>query len=111
MDAFDYAYRRTYGLIMAPDGDPRAPGGAVTVGLCGSWDHPGPCRWPHYSTIARAKNGGYTLTVEFDCPPDELTEVTTRIDEALARGELLGPDGRLTRWSMGQAAVKHRDRS
>ena len=100
MDSHDYAYTRTYRLKMEPDADTRAPGGAVTVGLCGSWDHPGPCRWPHYSTITGSESGVHTLTVEFDCPPDDLTDVTTRIDEALAKGELLGPDGQISRWSM-----------
>ena len=31
--------------------DPRAPGGAVTVALCGQPEHAGPCRWPHNSAI------------------------------------------------------------
>jgi len=31
--------------------DPRAPGGAVTVALCGSWEHDGSCRWPHHTAV------------------------------------------------------------
>src|SRR4029077_884352 len=36
-------------LILDPDADAAASGGAVTVALCGSWDHKGACRWPHHS--------------------------------------------------------------
>jgi len=32
--------------------DPAAVGAAVTVELCGHWEHAGPCRWPHNSEIA-----------------------------------------------------------
>ena len=46
-------------LELAPGTDPRAPGGAVTMALCGHWDHEGPCRWPHNSrmdtSVARAR--------------------------------------------------------
>jgi hypothetical protein len=38
-------------LDLAPGTDPRAPGGEVTVALCGHWEHDGPCRWPHNSRI------------------------------------------------------------
>jgi len=38
-------------LELAAETDPRAPGGAVTVALCGSWEHDGACRWPHNSRL------------------------------------------------------------
>jgi hypothetical protein len=38
-------------LAMHADADPRAPGGEVTVALCGHWEHDGPCRWPHNSRL------------------------------------------------------------
>ena len=38
-------------LELEPGTDTRAPGGAVTVALCGAWEHDGPCRWPHHSDI------------------------------------------------------------
>jgi hypothetical protein len=40
--------------------DPAAPGGAVTLALCGSWDHAGPCRWPHLTmTEPPGERGDY----------------------------------------------------
>lgn len=62
--------------------DPRAPGAAVTVALCGSWDHEGPCRWPHHSAIDDAKDPARLRTV-FAVVPDEEREVLERIVAAL----------------------------
>ncbi|KQC37143.1 MULTISPECIES: hypothetical protein [Frankia] len=30
-------------LVLAPGGDERAPGAAITAALCGRWEHPPPC--------------------------------------------------------------------
>ena len=38
-------------LLLDEDTDPAAPGAAVTVALCGHWEHEGPCRWPHSNAI------------------------------------------------------------
>lgn len=38
-------------LLLGEDTDPAAPGAAVTVALCGHWEHEGPCRWPHNNAI------------------------------------------------------------
>jgi hypothetical protein len=38
-------------LLLGDDTDPAAPGAAVTVALCGHWEHEGPCRWPHNNAI------------------------------------------------------------
>ena len=78
--------------------DSRAPGGAVTVALCGHWDHEGDCRWPHLSTILEGSDGTYRLTVEFDAPDSEVDEVDAKIRAGLATGYLLGPDGRQPKW-------------
>ena len=99
MTIIEYRYQRTFRLCMENGGDSRAPGGAVTVGLCGSWDHSGPCRWPHYSSVKRMKNDRLKLTVEFNCSDEDYGEVISRIDAALASGELVGPDGVLSRWT------------
>lgn len=83
-------------LALAEGTDPRAPGGAVTVALCGSWEHDPPCRWPHNSDIVR---DGSIRTI-FAAPSDEALEVRGRIEAAL-RGDarwrvLLLEDGTLT---------------
>jgi hypothetical protein len=38
-------------LLLREGTDPAAPGAAVTVALCGHWEHEGPCRWPHHNAI------------------------------------------------------------
>jgi hypothetical protein len=70
-------------LDMAPDADTRAPGAAITVALCGHWDHQPPCPLaPHHTE------------------PDRADLVRQRIDDALSGGELSGPDGGTTRWQL-----------
>jgi len=93
-----YSHRMDYRIRLAPDADDRAPGGAVTVALCGHWDHDGPCRWPHHSAIAADQDGLHRLVVEFDASDDDLTKVKARIDGALRNGRLTGPDGRHSLW-------------
>ncbi len=93
-----YPYRNEYRLHLNADADKRSPGAAVTVALCGHWEHDGSCRWPHYSSISQTENGLHRLVVEFDAPANELQEVITRIEAALKAGQLKGPDGRLSEW-------------
>ena len=50
-------HRLEFCIRLEPGADKRAPGGAVTVALCGHWDHEGPCRWPHRSNIHPEKEG------------------------------------------------------
>ena len=58
--------------------DPAAVGAMVTVALCGHWEHPGPCRWPHHNQI----EGAQFRTVFIATPEDE-AEVRRRIRSAL----------------------------
>lgn len=90
----------TYRLQLQDGMDTRAPGAAVTVGLCGHWDHEGPCRWPHLSTITHEGEQLYTLRVEVRVSAQELNEVRARILDELAKGELIGPDGVLCTWTL-----------
>jgi len=75
-----YVYEAT--LDLASGADPRAPGGAVTVALCGHWDHEGPCRWPHNSEIDTDATPARLRTV-FACAPDEVDDVHAAIDDAV----------------------------
>ncbi len=88
-------------IVLALDAgsDERAPGGAVTVGLCGSWDHAGPCRWPHLSTVTDRAGQRLTLRVLFLAPKGEEAEVRRRIVRALRAGVLDGPVG-TRRWTV-----------
>jgi hypothetical protein len=69
-------------LRLDPGADERAPGGAVTVALCGDWDHEGACRWPHNSAIV-ADGDRWRLRTVFLAPLAEEGEVRHRIDRGL----------------------------
>lgn len=62
--------------------DPAVPGAAVTTGLCGHWEHDGPCRWPHNNDI-RVEQGSATFRTLFVASPAEEPEVRERIDRIL----------------------------
>ena len=57
MSAEREAFVQEAELLLADDTDRRAPGAAVTVALCGYWEHEGPCRWPHNNAITAAGGG------------------------------------------------------
>ena len=98
MSEDSFQHRREYRIRLEPGSDERAPGGAVTVGLCGHWDHDGPCRWPHFSSITADDDGSHRLVVEFDAPEHETEMVNAKIDASLMRGRLTGPDGVISQW-------------
>src|SRR4051812_33381180 len=91
-------------LHMAPGADPAGPGGAVTVALCGSWDHAGPCRWPHL-TEGSLDDGMYKVRVVFAASEEDEPTVRARIDEALARGRCVGPDGGVSVWTLSATSA------
>ena len=91
-------FRFTYhALVELIEGDTRAIGAAVTVALCGHWDHPGPCRWPHLTTVG-ASGPGLAVTVAYSCPDEERAEVESLITGAIRAGVLAGPEG-ITTWT------------
>lgn len=69
-------------LRLNPAANPAAVGGAVTVELCGSWDHEGPCRWPHNNDIEQA-GADATFRTVFVASAKEVDEVRARIERAL----------------------------
>ncbi|ONH37580.1 MULTISPECIES: hypothetical protein [Protofrankia] len=92
-------------LVLASEADIRAPGAAVTVALCGSWDHEPPCPLaPHHSEATRA-DGEVHLRILFAADPEDEGAVRHRIDTALAGGHLRGPDGATSRWQL--RATRH----
>lgn len=95
-----HAFAHEAVLVMEPDADVRAPGAAVTVALCGHWDHPPPCPLaPHHSRADRVDDE-VSLRILFAAEPDTERTVRSRIDLALAGGHLQGPDGITTRWRL-----------
>jgi hypothetical protein len=87
-------------LTMEPEGDVRAPGAAITVGLCGHWDHEPPCPLAPHHTAAERREDEVRLRILFAVEPEREGEVRERIDGALAEGRLEGPDGQTTRWRL-----------
>ena len=86
-------------LVLEAGSDSNAPGGAVTLALCGSWDHAGACRWPHI-TSAGVDERRIALRVVFVADEEEEKRVRTLIGEAVAGGECAGPDGVISKWSV-----------
>jgi hypothetical protein len=87
-------------LELDADADPAAPGAAITVELCGHWQHAGTCRWPHRTSVISRIGRVLCARVLYAAPPAEHHEVRSRITAALVRGELTDPDGRVNRWHL-----------
>jgi hypothetical protein len=74
------------------DGDERALGGAVTVELCGHWEHPPPCRVPHRTEVSAGADA-VGVRVLFACEPAQEGAVRRAVERALEAGQepLRGP--------------------
>lgn len=86
-------------------GSPNAPGGAITKALCGSWNHRPPCPLAPHHTAHHVSGDEVTLRVLFAADTADEPRVRQLIDDALAAGELTGPDGLVTRWRLKSAAA------
>jgi hypothetical protein len=88
--------------VVGLRGDVAALGGAVTVALCGDWEHDGPCRWEHHTTSRPhpEEAGSWLATVQFDAAASEEQQVRELVREALATGSLVGPDGETSTWQL-----------
>ena len=83
---------------MADGGDPAALGGAISLHLCGAWDHPGPCPLAPHHTELEQEGNRVRLRVLFATEPENEQEVRSRIGAALGSGAVTGPDGLTTTW-------------
>jgi hypothetical protein len=88
-------------LEIPADADTASPGAAITVELCGHWEHPPPCPVaPHH--IATDRDGDLVrLRVLFVTEPEREAEIRARIEQALGTAwtlrrawadEVTGPD-------------------
>lgn len=91
-------------IHLDENADPAAPGGAVTLELCGSWDHSGPCRWPH-ETSAEWNGRSGQVRVVFVAEPADKNHVRALITQALVNGRCVGPDGKCSRWATTNPGV------
>ena len=87
-------------LIMDADADIRAPGAAITLALCGSWEHRPPCPLAAHHTSAERTGTSVRLRVIFATEPEKMAEVRRMIDDVLRAGTLTGPDGVVTAWAL-----------
>jgi hypothetical protein len=104
------AYAHDAVVVLEPGGDRHAPGGAITVALCGRWDHEPPCPLaPHHTDATPEDDDTLRLRVLFAAEPEDEHRVRELITRALSSGRLTGPDGRVTRWmvkSTGAADIR-----
>jgi hypothetical protein len=97
-------------VALAPGGDERAPGGAVTVALCGSWSHEPPCPLAPHHTRASRSGDEVGLRLLFAADPADEARVRDLVRHALAAGWAAGPDGSRTTWRLlGDAPSAVRD--
>jgi hypothetical protein len=89
-----------HAALVELDGDQRVPGGAITVALCGSWEHPPPCPVAPHATTAERAGSAVRLRVLFAADPQDERWVRRVIDEVLERGEGVDPDGARTTWRL-----------
>jgi hypothetical protein len=87
-------------LDMELGGDLAAPGGAVTLALCGAFAHPPPCPLAPHHTRSDRCGEDVAVRVLFVAEPAVAAAVRGRIDEALAGGICTAPDGARTRWTL-----------
>jgi hypothetical protein len=94
------AYAHDAVLSMEPNGDIRAPGGAITVALCGSIEHEPPCPLAAHHTRAERDGVDVRLRILFAAEPEDSADVRLGIDRALQAGSFAGPDGAVTDWRL-----------
>ena len=70
-------------LALRPGTDERAPGGEVTVALCGHWEHEGACRWPHNSAFAAPSH----LRTVVSADAADRAEIISRVEQQLRADE------------------------
>ena len=87
-------------LDPEPALDHRAPGGAVTMALCGSLDHEPPCPLaPHHTTV-EVEGERLRVRVLFAVEPADEPRVRALVEGALASGGWTYPDGVASTWTL-----------
>lgn len=92
-------------VLLQPGGSTNALGGAITMALCGHWDHRPPCPLAPHHVATHPDGETVALRILFATEPANEPRVRSLIDEALTTGQLTGPDGGLTRWQLRSAGA------
>jgi hypothetical protein len=87
-------------LALDDGGDERAPGGSITVALCGSWSHDPPCPLAPHHTDAHRTGTDLRLRILFAAEPEQEAQVRALVDDALTRGAGEDPEGTRTTWRL-----------
>ncbi|QFG21493.1 hypothetical protein [Actinomadura sp. WMMB 499] len=87
-------------VAMDTGEDVRAPGAAITVALCGHWEHRPPCPLAPHHTDARRAGDRVRPRVLFASEPAAEADVRSRIERALTEGRLTGLGGVTARWRL-----------
>jgi hypothetical protein len=87
-------------VTIAPDGDVDALGAAITVALCGHWEHDPPCPLAPHHTRAERTGDVVRLRTLFAVAPELESDVRRRIETALRSSRLIGPGGGVTSWRL-----------
>jgi hypothetical protein len=87
-------------LLLEDGGDERAPGGAITLALCGSWSHDPPCPLAPHRTRVHRVGAEVTLRLLFAAEPADEPRVRTLVDDVLSRGWGDSPEGSRTTWEL-----------
>ena len=98
---------------MGPDRDPQAIGAAVTVALCGHWEHDPPCPLAPHHTQAERIGDEVAVRTLFAAEPSVEAQVRGLINRALASGHLEPSPAAATDWqllSSNAAAVRDDER-
>jgi len=87
-------------LVLDHGGDENAPGGAITIALCGSWTHEPPCPLAPHHTRTHRSGTEVTLRLLFAAEPADEARVRRLVEETLERGWGDSPDGERTAWQL-----------
>jgi hypothetical protein len=87
-------------LTLDHGGDHRAPGGAITEALCGSWSHQPPCPLAPHHTRAHRSGDEVAVRLLFAAEPDDEARVRSLVEDVLARGWGDDPEGARTTWRL-----------
>ena len=101
------AYAHNAVVEMQHGGSQHAPSGAIANALCGSWDHPPPCPLAPNYVSCEVRGDDVVVRVLFAAAASDELRVRRLIDEALAAGQVTGPDGQVVYWRLKSTAVSH----
>ena len=72
----------------------------MTVALCGSWEHHGPCPLAPHHSATRRSTSGLVVRVLFATEPEHEAEARAIIADALAAGRLSVPSVGTDSWRL-----------